>query len=186
MSQSVASVSKSPTHSFSKVPVPFIKVIAGLGVEGDCHAGRTVQHPPQCQITPPPVNLRQVHLLPMECLREVSAKLNKPLSAGDIGENVTTEGIDLLSLPRGTELRFSSPGVQHEAIIVLTGVRNPGPGFDKFRPGIKEKFVRRDSNHRIIKRLAGVMGVVKQGGMIKPGMKITSVQPGKSEALAVV
>ncbi|PWY94577.1 PK beta-barrel-protein domain-containing protein-like protein [Aspergillus sclerotioniger CBS 115572] len=175
----VLSVSKSTTHSSpSKNPVPFITLITDLGVAGDCHAGKTIQHSPQQQTNPTSTNLRQVHLVPVETLREVSQKLSPALAltAGQIGENVTTEGIELAGLPRGTELRFGNGG----AVIVLTGVREPGPGLDRVRAGLRGEFL------GMGRRWAGVMGVVMRGGEVRPGMGITLVKPGGMETLPVV
>ncbi|OOG00562.1 hypothetical protein ASPCADRAFT_202405 [Aspergillus carbonarius ITEM 5010] len=175
----VLSVAKSTMHSPSKTPVPSITLIADLGVAGDCHAGKTIQHFfPQQQNNPTGTNLRQVHLVPAETLREVSQQGSPgvPLTAGQIGENVTTEGIELAGLPRGTEVHFGDS----EAVIVLTGVREPGPGLDRVRAGLREEFL------GISRRWAGVMGVVTQGGEVRPGMGITLVKPGRIEALPVV
>ncbi|RAL03876.1 MOSC domain-containing protein [Aspergillus ibericus CBS 121593] len=173
----VLSVSKSTTHSPSKTPVPSITLLANLGVSGDCHAGPTVQHSVQQQNNPTSTNLRQVHLVPVETLREVSRKIGPgaTLAAGQIGENVTTEGIELAGLSRGTELHF-----EDGAVIELTGVREPGPGLDRVRVGLREEFV------GVGRRWAGVMGVVKRGGEVRPGMGITLVKPGRVEALPVV
>lgn len=175
----VLSVGKSSSHSNSKAPVPSITVVPGLGVQGDCHSGRSVQHQALRQTNPDAPNLRQVHLIPIESLRQVSAKVGgKALSPGEIGENITTEGIDLATLSRGTEIHFVGPGdATNNAVIVLTGLRDPGPGIDKVRPGLKNHFVR---------RLAGVMATVKQGGSIRPGMRIDVVRPARADPLVVV
>ncbi|KAA8646927.1 hypothetical protein EYZ11_007574 [Aspergillus tanneri] len=152
----------------SKSPVPSITLVQDLGVSGDCHSGK---------------NLRQVHLVPMESLRQVSAKLeaSAPVKAGEIGENVTTEGIDLGGLPCGTELHFGDG-----AVVVLTGVRDPGPGIDRCRAGLREHFLVRDQNKKVVKRLAGVMGTVKRGGEVKPGMQIKVVRSVGMEGLPIV
>ncbi|KAL5362233.1 pyruvate kinase-like protein [Aspergillus floccosus] len=179
----VLSVGKSSSHTTSKSPAVSITLVPGLGVQGDCHAGKNVQHLSLRQANPEASNLRQVHLVAIETLRQVSAKLvgMKPLSPGEIGENITTEGLDLTSLSRGTELHFVGPGrTSDTAIVVLTGLRNPGPGMNKCRPGLKELFA------GVGKRSAGVMATVKQGGVIKAGMRIEIVKPSRAEPLAVV
>lgn len=180
----VFSVSKSSSHTVSKNAVPEITLVEGLGVAGDCHAGKTVQHQAQQQKNPAGNNLRQVHLVPIESLREVSAKskLAKSLSAGEIGENITTEGVELASLPRGTELHFVNGA--SKAVVVLTGVREPGPGINKVRPGLQQHFLIRNGNQT--KGLAGVMGIVKNGGVVKPGMRIDLVRPTSTESLPVI
>jgi MOSC domain-containing protein YiiM len=171
----ILSVSKSSSHTNAKTPVPSITLIPNHGVDGDCHAGQTTQHRAQPQRTP---NLRQVHLVPVETLRELSGRLSaaKPLSAGEIGENITTEGVELATLPLGTEVHFLGEDGKEEAVVVLTGVREPGPGMDKCRAGLKNVCVVRDGS-RVVKRLAGVMGTVKKGGMLRPGMGIRIVKP---------
>ncbi|KAL4783755.1 PK beta-barrel-protein domain-containing protein-like protein [Aspergillus varians] len=191
----VLSVTVAPSHSFSKPAVSSIKLIANYGVEGDCHAGKAVQHRSQLHIKPPPANLRQVHLIPIEILRRVSstvstAERTKLLTPGALGQNITTEGIDLLSLSVGTELRFVAPTANTNTaagpILVLTGVRNPGPQIDRFQSGLQERFLVRDANRQITGRLAGVMTTVKQGGEVKPGMKIVAVKPSKHVPLGPV
>ncbi|RHZ59395.1 MOSC domain-containing protein [Aspergillus thermomutatus] len=187
----VLSVSKSSSHSIAKTPVASITLIPNHGVDGDCHAGKTTQHQAQPQGTP---NLRQVHLVPVETLREISARLStgaagrnaKPLSAGEIGENITTEGVELSTLPLGTELHFLGGSGDEESVVVLTGVREPGPGMDKCRAGLKDICVVRNGSQKVVKRLAGVMGTVKKGGMVRPGMGIRIVKPASVRPLPVV
>jgi MOSC domain-containing protein YiiM len=176
----ILSVAKSSSHTISKTPSPSIILVTGLGVQGDCHSGTSVQHQALRQTNPSAPNLRQVHLIPVESLKKVSNKLSngKPLSAGEVGENITTEGIELASLPRGTELHFVSPGeTSSKAVVVLAGLREPGPGLDRCRPGLRGAFER---------RLAGVMATVKQGGTIKPGMQINLVRPARADPLFAV
>ncbi|RHZ66775.1 MOSC domain-containing protein [Aspergillus thermomutatus] len=181
----VLSVTASASHNFSKNAVSSITLIADLGVEGDCHAGETVQHRSRLHIKPPPANLRQVHLMPIEVLREICATLpteemkTQLLAPGALGQNITTEGADLLSLGAGTEIRFVGDGVAagDEAVIVLTGLRNPCPQIDKFQAGLKDRFLVRDEDRRIVRRLAGVMATVKKGGVVQPGMKLVIEEP---------
>ncbi|KAI9046074.1 MOSC domain-containing protein [Aspergillus affinis] len=185
----VLSVSRSSSHTVSKSPAPFITLVAGLGVQGDCHSGRSVQHQSLLHANPGAINLRQIHLVSTESLRHVSARLtsSKPLSAGEIGENVTTEGIDLPTLPRGTELHFVDDNESGDrAIIVLTGLRNPGPGINKCRPGLQALFAVRSEDHKMAKHLAGVMATVKAGGVIRPGMTIKIVRPSEARPLAII
>jgi MOSC domain-containing protein YiiM len=113
---------------------------------------------------------------------------NQVLTPGALGQNVTTDGIDLLSLGVGTELHFVEdvPGSDGEAVLVITGVRNPCPQIDKFQPGLKERFLVRGEDRRIVKRLAGVMTTVKQGGIIKPGMRLVVCEPSHFVPLDVV
>ncbi|KAH7041481.1 pyruvate kinase-like protein [Microdochium trichocladiopsis] len=169
LSPGIVALSRSPEHNFSKPNVSSITLLAGLGVAGDCHAGETVQHRSRLHIRPPPTNLRQVHLIPLATLQE------RGLKPGEIGENVVTDGLDLLDMPTGTKLRFTlSPP---PPTIVLTGVRNPCPQIEKFRKGLQETFIMRDADRRIVHRLAGVMAVVEVGGVVKPGMRIEAVMP---------
>ncbi|OJJ73348.1 hypothetical protein ASPBRDRAFT_194305 [Aspergillus brasiliensis CBS 101740] len=141
----VLSVSKSPTHTISKTPVPSITLLPNHGVSGDCHAGKTLQHNPSTSSTTTTAagNPRQIHLLPVESLRYISSttlKGNPPLTPGGVGENVTTEGIELGNLPVGTEIHFGDGDSNNGAIVKITGVREPGPGLEKVRPGLREAF----------------------------------------------
>ncbi|OJJ43652.1 hypothetical protein ASPZODRAFT_136103 [Penicilliopsis zonata CBS 506.65] len=183
---SVQSVSISSSHTFSKPPVSAITLVTNRGVQGDCHFGETVQHQSRLHIKPAPTNLRQVHLIPIETLEKIDQAAGKVV-AGSLGENITTRGLDLVHLSRGTELHFkTTTSNQVAAVVVLTGLRNPCPQIDKFQTGLKERFVVRDAQRNIIGRLAGVMGVVKQGGIVTPGMKIVVVKPAVEEKLEVV
>ena len=173
---SVTHVAYSPSHDFTKKNVPSINLITGLGVEGDCHLGKNVQHRSRLHIKPPPANLRQVHVNSTEIL---SARNVEP---GAIGENVTTKGIDVLSLGQGTKIHFlpaSQQGLKskNHPIIVVQGFRNPCPQIDKYRSGLKEQFIVRDKDRNIIGRTAGVMATVENGGKIEPGMRIMVEAP---------
>jgi MOSC domain-containing protein YiiM len=176
----VLSVSRSPLHKFSKDPVERIRLIEGLGVEGDAHSGKTVQHLSRVRQDPSQPNLRQVHLLQGELLRELG------LQPCDIGENITTEGIDLLGLGRGTRLRFSGENYREHAVVEITGLRNPCPQIESFQRGLQEKFIVRNEERQIVGRKAGVMGVVVRGGEVRKGMKMVVKRAEKYEALDCV
>lgn len=187
---SVLSVAASPTHLFSKVPLNSITLIPGLGVEGDCHAGVTVQHRSRLHIKPPPANLRQVHLIHSELFDEVQKPdangVAHVVQPGDLGENVTTKGLDLLKLSEGTLLHFvdsddegdAPVGMDTEhAVIRVTGLRNPCPQIQKFQSGLQERCLLRDAERKIVERKAGIMAVVVNGGEIKKGAKIVVLEP---------
>ncbi len=191
---SVLSVSLSKEHTFSKTPVRSITLLKDLGVEGDCHNGPTVQHRSRLHIKPAPVNLRQVHLMQNEILEGFGVK------PADLGENITTTGIDLLALGKGTRIHFLLPssvtggdghadgteGPQPHAIIRITGLRNPCPQIEKFRGGLQEKFIVRDQERKIVDRKAGVMSIVEVGGIVEPGMRLKVENPLKFEPLGCV
>lgn len=181
------SVSFSPSHDFSKQPTTSINLIEGLGVEDDCHFGKTVQHRSRLHIRPPPANLRQVHLIQYEILKQVG------LNPCDIGENITTVGVDLLALGQGTKLHFlppwsngdiNEPGVH--PVVVITGLRNPCPQIERFRKGLQEKFVVRDAQRNILARKAGVMSTIEVGGQVHKGMRIVVDKPATFIALECV
>ncbi|KAF3481379.1 MOSC protein [Arthroderma uncinatum] len=179
---SVVSVSLSGSHDFSKTPASTITLVPNLGVKGDAHFGETVQHRSRLHIKPPPVNLRQVHLMPNEALTGVALK------PGQLGENVTTAGIDLLSLSKGAKLRFvdRNADTADGPVVAVTGLRNPCPQIDKFRSGLKEHFVVRDADRAIVDRKAGIMGIVEVGGDIRAGMKIVVEEPAVFERMECV
>jgi len=176
----VVSTALCDQHVFSKQAVPSINLIEGRGVEGDCHLGESVQHRSRLHVKVPPANLRQVHLIEHEIL------ITNNLKPAEIGENITTEGIDLLSLGRGTKLHFLDPQNTEDVAmtkakvhptITITGLRNPCWQIEKHRQGLQEVFVERDTNRTIIARKAGVMSTVDVGGIVMPGMRIVVEAP---------
>ncbi|WP_059011025.1 MOSC domain-containing protein [Streptomyces specialis] len=172
MSGTVTAVSGNGAYAFTKPNRASITLLAGLGVEGDVHAGVTVKHRSRVARDPTRPNLRQVHLIHEELLTEVGAA-GFDVRPGDLGENVTTRGVDLLGLPTGTLLRLGD-----EAIVEVTGLRNPCPQIDTFRPGLLRQVVGRDADGRIVRK-AGIMSVVRTGGVVRPGDTITIELPDK-------
>jgi MOSC domain-containing protein YiiM len=166
----VIAVSRSASHSFSKRSELVIRLVAGLGVEGDAHQGETVKHRYAARKNPDAPNLRQVHLLHEELFDELRAA-GFALRPGDIGENVTTGGIDLLALPRGARLWLGA-----EAVVEVTGLRNPCRQIDTFARGLTAAALGRDAEGHIFRK-AGVMAVVTRGGDVKPGDEITLELP---------
>ncbi len=166
----VTAVSRNAEHSFSKSNAPAIRLLAGLGVEGDTHLGVTVQHRSRVAADPTQPNLRQVHLMHAEFHDELR-EAGYEVTAGALGENVTTRGLDLLGLPRGTRLRLGA-----EAEVEITGLRNPCPQINDFRPGLLRHCVGRDADGNVVRK-AGIMGVVLRGGEVRPGDPITVKLP---------
>ncbi|GAA2400102.1 MOSC domain-containing protein [Streptomyces glaucosporus] len=162
MSGTVTAVSSNGTHSFTKPNRDSITLLAGLGVEGDAHAGVTVKHRSRVAKDPTQPNLRQVHLIHEELFDEVGEAGFK-VRPGELGENITTRGIDLLGLPTGTLLRIGG-----EAVVELTGLRNPCLQIDNFQNGLLKQVLGRDADGNVIRK-AGVMGVVRTGGVVRPG-----------------
>jgi MOSC domain-containing protein YiiM len=166
----VIAVCSQSGHVFSKTPRETIMLLAGIGVEGDAHAGKTVRHRSRVGANPNQPNLRQVHLLPAELFDEV-AQAGFTVTPGDLGENVTTRGIDLIALPRGTRLRLGD-----EAEVEITGLRNPCKQIDDFQPGLLAQVVGKDDAGNIVRK-AGVMSVVLTGGTIRPGDPVRVTLP---------
>ena len=162
MTARVAAVACDGTHRFSKVACARITLLAGLGVAGDAHAGRTVQHRSRVATDPTQPNLRQVHLIHAELLDSL-ARGGIALAPGALGENVLTRGIDLLALPRGTVLRLGN-----DATVEITGLRNPCAQIERFRPGLLAAVLERAPDGALIRK-AGVMGIVRAGGDLRPG-----------------
>jgi MOSC domain-containing protein YiiM len=166
----VAAVHRDGGHRFSKQPVAAITLRAGLGVEGDAHCGVTVQHRSRVRRDPTEPNLRQVHLLAVELLDELTAR-GFDLAPGAVGENVTTKGIDLLALPTGTRLRLGG-----DALIEVTGLRNPCVQLDRYRAGLQRAVLDRDAAGALVRR-AGVMAIVLADGIVRAGDAIETVLP---------
>jgi MOSC domain len=161
----VIAVSRSATHTFTKLNQESIQLLAGLGVDGDSHMGKTVKHRSRVAVDPSQPNLRQVHLIHAE-LHDELRDAGFAVSAGQMGENVTTRGIDLLSLPTGTLLHLGDT-----AVVELTGLRNPCAQLDRFQPGLMAAVLGRDKYGKLIRK-AGVMGIVVVSGEVRPGNSI--------------
>ncbi|HEX6247535.1 MAG TPA: MOSC domain-containing protein [Nocardioidaceae bacterium] len=166
----VVGVAVDHDHRFSKVPCESIKLVEGLGVDGDAHAGEKVQHRSHVRRDPDRPNLRQVHLLPQEFL-DLAREHGYDVSGGDLGENVLTSGVDLVSLPRDTVLRIGP-----EAVVRVTGLRNPCWQIDAFRKGLLALAVTRGQDGELLRR-TGIMGVVVAGGGVSVGDPITVELP---------
>ncbi|HLZ26507.1 MAG TPA: MOSC domain-containing protein [Chloroflexota bacterium] len=158
----VVAVSCSGTHTLAKPNLDCIRLLGGLGVDGDAHAGATVKHRSRVARDPSQPNLRQVHLLHAELHMELRA-LGFELSPGQMGENITTRGVDLLGLPTGTRLFLG----QHAAVEV-TGLRNPCAQLDTIQTGLMAATLDHAADGRLIRK-AGVMAVVLAGGEVRPG-----------------
>jgi len=170
MPAQVLAVHRSSSHSFSKFAEDAIALVPGLGVEGDAHAGATVKHRSRVKRDPAQPNLRQVHLLQAELFDELMAR-DHPVWPGEMGENITTRGIDLLALPTGTRLRIGA-----HAVVELTGLRNPCSQIDRFQPGLMAAVLDRDAQGDLVRK-AGVMAVVLEGGEVRPGEAIVAELP---------
>ncbi len=180
MSAAVTAVSRSAGHSFSKPNEPFIRLVAGLGVEGDAHQGTTVQHLSRIRRDPTHPNLRQVHLIHAELHDELHAA-GFHVSAGEMGENVTTRGLDLLALPTGARLHLGG-----SAVVEVTGLRNPCAQLDRFQSGLMAAVLGRDADGSLVRK-AGIMAVVLTGGEVRPGDAIRAeLPPGPHRPLDVV
>ncbi len=161
----VVAVSRDREHRFSKAPTEEITLLVGLGVQGDAHAGVTVQHRSRVAADPTQPNLRQVHLIHAELFAELREQ-GFEVSPGQLGENVTTTGLALLGLPRGTHLRLG-----REAVVEVTGLRNPCAQINAFRSGLLSFVLGRDEDGEVVRK-SGVMGVVLHGGPVRPGDRI--------------
>jgi MOSC domain-containing protein YiiM len=147
-----------------------IALLAGLGVADDAHMGATVQHRSRVARDPSQPNLRQVHLIHAELMDELEAR-GFTVAPGRMGENITTRGVELLALPAGTNLHIGD-----SAIIEVTGLRNPCTQLDGIQPGLMQAVLGRDADGNLIRK-AGIMGIVLQGGEVKPNDSIRIVLP---------
>ena len=164
----VVAVHRRAEHHVSKLPQVSIRLVEGRGVEGDAHFGPAVQHRSRVRANPEQPNLRQVHLIHAELHDELA---EFELSPGEMGENVTTRGVDLLGFPTGTRLRLGA-----EAVVEITGLRNPCTQLDGLRPGLMSAVLDRGPDGELIRK-AGVMAVVLTGGLVSPGDPIQVTLP---------
>lgn len=163
MGAHVTAVSRNETYSFSKPRRTGITLLAGLGVEGDVHAGKTIKHRFRMRHEPHLPNLRQVHLMHEELFGELAEK-GFTVAAGELGENITTRGVDLLNLPTGALLHIGA-----EAVVEVTGLRNPCAQIDTFQKGLLKEVFELDASTGDFVFKSGVMSVVRQGGEVRPG-----------------
>jgi MOSC domain-containing protein YiiM len=161
----VLSVSRDAAHAFSKQTFESIRLLDGLGVEGDAHMGKTVQHRSRVAQNPNQPNLRQVHLIHSELFDELR-DAGFHVQPGQLGENITTRGIDLLGLPAGTGL-----AIGETAVIEITGLRNPCTQIDDFQSGLLRAVLDHDEHGNLVRK-AGVMGIVITGGEVRVGDRI--------------
>lgn len=165
----IVGLASSAEHAFSKAPRDRLELVAGVGVAGDSHAGEKVQHLSRVRKDPAQPNLRQVHLIHAELFDEMAAR-GFAIAAGELGENITTRGIDLLGLSTDARLGIG------DAVIRVTGLRNPCWQIDAFRPGLLAHMVERRPDGSLARK-CGVMGVVERGGAITLGDAIAIETP---------
>ena len=159
---SVVAVSLGSGHHFSKTPSLGIRLLKGLGVAGDGHMGETVQHRSRVRKDPTQANLRQVHLMHAELFCELRVK-GFAVRPGELGENITTSGIDLLALPTGARLHLGAG-----AVVEITGLRNPCIQIDDFQKGLMAATLDRDADGNLVRK-AGIMSIVISEGDVRPG-----------------
>jgi hypothetical protein len=158
----VIAASRSKGHTLSKPNRESIRLLAGLGVEGDAHQGTTVKHRSRMARDPSQPNLRQAHLIQAELFEELQTA-GFMVSAGQMGENITTRGINLLGLPAGTQLYLGNT-----AVVEVTGLRNPCAQLDRLQPGLMAAVLGRDEQGGLVRK-AGIMSVVLASGEVRPG-----------------
>jgi len=179
-SADVASVHRSPSYSMSKPAVASIDLVEGRGVAGDVHAGVTVRHRSRVRRDPTQPNLRQVHVVHAELLDDLRAR-GFEVPPGAMGENVTTRGVDLLGLPTGALLHLGTT-----AVVEVTGLRNPCAQLDGLQPGLMGAVLARGDDGELV-RLAGVMAVVRRGGIVAAGDGVrVELPPGERRRLEPV
>lgn len=180
MSAVVLAVARDANHNFSKTLCEEIELVAGLGVAGDAHQGIKVKHRSRVARDPNQPNLRQVHLIHNELIDELN-DAGFDVEPGDMGENITTLGIDLLGLPVGARLRMGS-----DAVVEVTGLRNPCAQLDNFQKGLTAAVLGRDADGGLVRK-AGVMGIVIADGIVRSGDTIRVELPvGEQRKLEVV
>jgi MOSC domain-containing protein YiiM len=167
MSARVVAVHRSGSYTFTKPTVDRIELVAGLGVAGDVHAGTTIRHRSRVARDPTRPNLRQVHLVHAE-LHDDLATRGFDIAPGAMGENVTTRGIDLLGLARGTRLRLGT-----DAVVEVTGLRNPCAQLEALAPGLMAAVLDRDERGALVRK-AGIMAIVVASGVVVAGDRVVA------------
>lgn len=176
----VVAIHRSSEHTFSKSECSEIEVVEGRGVLGDAHFGKTVKHRSRVAKNPAEPNLRQIHLIHAELLDELALK-GFDVRPGDLGENITTRGIELLSLSTGARLRIGK-----DVVVEVTGLRNPCKQIEEFQAGLLKAVLGRDENGALIRK-TGVMGIVKSSGTVRRGDPIeVEIPSGSRQPLEVV
>ena len=166
----VVGLHRSAQHAFSKESVAELSLLAGIGVEGDAHAGPLVKHRSRVAADPNQPNLRQVHLIAAE-LFDVLADLGHRVEPGQLGENITTRDLDVHALAVGTMLAIGD-----EALVAVTGLRNPCQQIERFQPGLLRQVAYRDASGSLVRR-GGIMGVVVRGGPVRLGDRVAAAAP---------
>ena len=180
MSATVTAVSRSPKHTLVKPNERSIRLLEGLGVEGDAHLGERVKHRSRVARDPSQPNLRQVHLIHGE-LHDELREAGFALASGQMGENITTRGVDLLGLPAGTRLHLGD-----SAVVEVTGLRNPCAQLNRIQPGLMAATLDREEDGNLVRK-AGIMGVVIASGEVCPGDPIrVELPPRPHQPLAPV
>jgi MOSC domain-containing protein YiiM len=172
MGATVVAVSRSGSHTFTKANEASIRLLAGLGVEGDAHAGATVRHRSRVERDPTVPNLRQVHLIHAELHDELRSK-GFDVSPGQLGENVTTRGLDLLGLATGTRLHLGD-----RAIVEVTGLRTPCRQLEGIHEGLQAAVLDRDADGQLVRK-AGIMSIVVESGTLRAGDPIAIELPAR-------
>jgi MOSC domain-containing protein YiiM len=167
----ITAVSRHEEYAFSKPNHSSLTLLAGIGVEGDVHAGETIRHQFRMTYEPDLPNLRQVHLMHEELFDELALK-GYEVSAGQLGENITTRGVDLLGLPTGTLLRLGD-----QAVLEVTGLRNPCAKINDFQQGLLGEMFAIDPGSGEFTFKAGIMAVVRAGGTVRPGDPVVAELP---------
>ena len=170
MNPVVIAVSLSETHTFIKPNQPAIRLIEGFGVEGDAHAGKTVKHRFLVKKDATKPNIRQIHLIHAELLDKLEEK-GFTVHPGQLGENITTRGVDLLGLPTDTILKIGKT-----AVVKITALRNPCKQIDEFQKGLLKEVLYKDEDGNLV-RATGVMGIILKGGTVQPGDSIVTELP---------
>jgi hypothetical protein len=166
----VVAVAADRGHHFSKPTLERIVLVEGHGIEGDAHAGPFVRHRYLARRQARLPNLRQVHLIPSELFASL-LEIGFEVGAGDLGENITTSGLDLERMPLGTLIKLGPT-----AVVELTGLRTPCVLIDRFRAGLKRRLL--SSAERGPPFKSGVLSVVQSGGTVAAGDTTGARAPG--------
>lgn len=159
----VIAVCRNEQPGLPKPVVDEVKLIEDWGVEGDYHAGKLVRHRYLAKKDPTQPNVRQVLLIDTQILAEIK-QAGIDVGSGMLGDNMTVEGLEVMTLPPGTRLAIG------KALLEVTEVRIPCAQLNGLDKGLLKASVAREAGEKRFR--AGIMTRVLKGGQVRAGDEV--------------